>query len=73
MDTDIPLFFSEIQYLLLETIPLENIMRDTCVVAPKLCFQNTIFGAVLEFVLKFAILVDEHKAPKWLFPRPLST
>ena len=27
MDTDIPLFFSEIQYLLLETIPLENIMR----------------------------------------------
>ena len=27
MDTDIPLFFPEIQYLLLETIPLENIMR----------------------------------------------
>ena len=27
MDTYIPLFFSEILYLLLETIPLENIMR----------------------------------------------
>ena len=27
MDTGIPLFFSEIQYLLLETIPLETIMR----------------------------------------------
>ena len=27
MDTDIPLFFSEIEYLLLETIPLETIMR----------------------------------------------
>ena len=27
MDTDIPLNFSEIQYLLLETIPLETIMR----------------------------------------------
>ena len=27
------------------------------VVAPKWRFQNTIFGAVLEFVLKFAILV----------------
>ena len=27
MDTDIPLFFSEIQFLLLETIPLENILR----------------------------------------------
>ena len=28
MDTCIPLFFSEIEYLLLETIPLETIMRD---------------------------------------------
>ena len=28
MDTGIPLFFSEIEYLLLETIPLETIMRD---------------------------------------------
>jgi len=27
MDTGIPLFCSEIQYLLLETIPLETIMR----------------------------------------------
>ena len=27
MDTGIPLFFPEIQYLLLETIPLETIMR----------------------------------------------
>ena len=27
MDTGIPLFFPEIQYLLLETIPLEIIMR----------------------------------------------
>ena len=27
------------------------------VVAPKWRFQNTIFGAVLEFVLKFAIQV----------------
>ena len=27
MDTGIPLFFSEIEYLLLETIPLETIMR----------------------------------------------
>ena len=27
MDTGIPLFFSEIQYLLLETIPLDTIMR----------------------------------------------
>ena len=32
MDTDLPLFFSEIQYLLLETIPLENIMR-VCLIA----------------------------------------
>jgi len=29
MDTGIPLFFSEIEYLLLETIPLETIMRVT--------------------------------------------
>ena len=28
MDTGVPLFFSEFQYLLLETIPLETIMRD---------------------------------------------
>ena len=27
MDTGVPLFFSEFQYLLLETIPLETIMR----------------------------------------------
>ena len=27
MDTGIPLFFSEIEYLLLKTIPLETIMR----------------------------------------------
>ena len=27
MDTGMPLFFLEIQYLLLETIPLETIMR----------------------------------------------
>ena len=27
MDTGIPLFLSEIQYLILETIPLETIMR----------------------------------------------
>ena len=27
MDTGVPLFFSKIQYLLLETIPLETIMR----------------------------------------------
>ena len=27
MDTGIPLFLSEIEYLLLETIPLETIMR----------------------------------------------
>ena len=29
MDTDIPLFFLEIQYLLLETIPLETIPLET--------------------------------------------
>ena len=44
------------------------------VVAPEKRFQNTIFGAVLEFALKFAILVlnimhqngffPEHLAPK---------
>ena len=44
------------------------------VFAPKWRFQNTIFGAVLEFALKFAILVlnimhqngffPEHLAPK---------
>ena len=48
------------------------------VVAPKWRFQNTIFGAVLEFVLKFAILVlnikhqngffPEHLAPKSVLP-----
>ena len=27
MDTGVPLFFSKFQYLLLETIPLETIMR----------------------------------------------
>ena len=46
------------------------------VVAPKWRFQNTIFGAVLEFVIKFAILVlnikhqndffPEHPAPKYV-------
>ena len=36
-------------------MPLWGSKND--VVAPKWRFQNTIFGAVLEFVLKFAILV----------------
>ena len=43
------------------------------VVAPKLRFQNTIFEAVLEFVIKFAILVLNIKYQNGFFPRTLST
>ena len=40
MDTGIPLFFSEIQYLLLETIPLETIMRVKIKKRPLLDFKG---------------------------------
>ena len=42
------------------------------VVAPKWRFQNTIFGAVLEFVLKFAILVLNIKHQNGFFPEHLA-
>ena len=42
------------------------------VVAPKLRFQNTIFEAVLEFVIKFAILVLSIKHQNGFFPEHLA-
>ena len=42
------------------------------VVAPKLRFQNTIFEAVLELVLKFAILVLSIKHQNGFFPEHLA-
>ena len=42
------------------------------VVAPKLRFQNTIFEAVLELVLKFAILVLNHQHQNGFFPEHLA-
>ena len=42
------------------------------VVAPKWRFQNTIFGAVLEFALKFAILVLNIKHQNGFFPEHLA-
>ena len=42
------------------------------VVAPKLRFQNTIFEAVLELVLNFAILVLNHQHQNGFFPEHLA-
>jgi len=42
------------------------------VVAPKWRFQNTIFGAVLESLLKFAILVLIIKHQNGFFPEHLA-
>ena len=42
------------------------------VVAPKWRTQNTFFGAVLEFVLKFAILVLNIKHQNGFFPEHLA-
>ena len=42
------------------------------VVAPKWRFQNTIFGPVLEFVIKFAILVLNIKHQNDFFPEHLA-
>jgi len=44
MDTGIPLFFSEIEYLLLETIPLETIMRVTLILR---CLTSHSFAVTL--------------------------
>ena len=52
MDTDIPLFFSEIQYLLLEAIPLENIMR---------VLQQILKHKMLQFYMKQLYLFFEGK------------
>ena len=43
------------------------------VVAPKWRFQNTIFGAVLEFALKFAILVLNIMHQNGFFPKHFCT
>ena len=42
------------------------------VVAPKCRTQNTFFGAVLEFVIKFAILVLNIKHQNGFFPEHLA-
>ena len=47
MDTGIPLFFSEIEYLLLETIPLETIMRVLVFIG---CFRSNLRGGGFEGV-----------------------
>ena len=53
MDTGIPLFFPEIQYLLLETIPLEIIMR----VSPAMrAGSNDTQKAMCELSIGFPLL-----------------
>ena len=50
---------------------LQNSSKNE-VVAPKLRFQNTIFEAVLELVLNFAILVLNHQHQNGFFPEHLA-
>ena len=54
MDTGIPLFFSEIEYLLLETIPLETIMRVVRQTDLKL-FNSEIWHPDTEIVRYFSL------------------
>ena len=61
-DTGIPLFFSEIQYtpVLLETIPLDTIMRvEACILQIHLSFTTGEFTVTVELSTQITRVVQE--------------